>query len=202
MGKAFDITYGKGPDFLKAMVKVMKPGKKKFDMTTWCDVPPGSGLGSSSAIMISQISTLSGYLGRNVTSDELAKLAFQIERKELGIKGGLQDQYACTFGGFNFIEFKDNSVIVTPLRLSRQILNELSSSLLLFDTQITRSSSAIIASQIKNYSSDKVIEVLSKMKELAYQAKELVIKGELIEFGKLLHSSWNLKKTVESTILK
>lgn len=200
MGKAFDITYGKGPDFLKAMLKVMKPGKKNFEITTWCDVPPGSGLGSSSAIMISQISTLSTFLGRILTSYELAKLAFQIERKELGIKGGLQDQYACTFGGFNFIEFKKESVVVTPLRLSRQILNELSSSLLLFDTQITRSSSAIIDSQIKNYTSNHVVEILSKIKSLAFEAKDLIIKGDLIEFGKLLDYSWNLKKTVEKTI--
>lgn len=199
-GKAFDPKYGNGPDLLKSMLKIMNPTKRGFEITTWCDVPPGSGLGASSAIMISQISSLSEYLGKRLPTYELAKLAFKIERKELKIKGGLQDQYACTFGGFNFIEFKGKSVTVTPLRLPNEIVNELSSSLLLLDTQITRSSSQIISSQIKSYSSTKVINVLDKMKQLAYKAKDLIIKGKLVEFGEMLDETWNLKKTVEKTI--
>ena len=199
-GKAFDLKYGKGPDLLKAMLKIMKPTKKKFEITTWCDVPPGSGLGASSAIMISQISCLSEFLGKKPSTYELAKLAFRIEREELKIKGGLQDQYACTFGGFNFIEFKGKSATVTPLRLPNEVLNELSSSLLLIDTQITRSSSQIINSQIKNYTSSEVIDVLDEMKKLAFKSKDLIIKGKLIELGESLDYSWNLKKSVEKTI--
>lgn len=199
-GKAFDLEYGKGPDLLKSMIKIMNPRKKGFEIMTWCEVPPGSGLGASSAMMISQISSLSEYLGKKLPTYELANLAYKIEREELKIKGGLQDQYACTFGGFNFIEFKGKSATVTPLRLPNEIINELSSSLLLFDTKITRSSSKIISSQIKNYDSDKVKNVLDGMKQLAYEAKKLIIKGDLIRFGELLDESWNLKKTVEKTI--
>ena len=198
--KFFDITYGNGPDLLKAMLKILKPSKKKFEITTWCDVPPGTGLGASSAIMISQISSLCKYLGKSLTSYHLAQLAFKIEREELAIKGGLQDQYACTFGGFNFIEFGKKSVTVLPIRISNEILNELSSSLLLFDTQVSRSSSKIIKNQIKNYSSDKVVEVLIKMKKMVYEARNLLIKGNLLEFAKILDESWNLKKTIEETI--
>lgn len=199
-GRSFDLKYGNGPDLLKSMLKVMNPTKKSFEITTWCDVPPGSGLGASSAIMISQISSLSEYLGKKLPTYELANLAYRIEREELKIKGGFQDQYACTFGGFNFIEFKGKSATVTPLRLPDEIVNELSSSLLLFDTRITRSSSQIINSQIKNYNSDEIISVLDKIKQLAYKAKELIIKGKLIEFGEMLDESWNLKKTIEKTI--
>jgi D-glycero-alpha-D-manno-heptose-7-phosphate kinase len=89
-----------------------------FDLFLYSDAPPGSGLGSSSSLMVSLVGLLKEFRSLALVDYEISHLAYQIEREQLGIKGGMQDQYAATFGGFNFIEFFKERVVVNPLRVS------------------------------------------------------------------------------------
>jgi D-glycero-alpha-D-manno-heptose-7-phosphate kinase len=102
-----------------------------FDLFLNTSAPPGSGLGASSALMVSLIGVLADQHGLSLTNYEIAELAYVVERKDLGLKGGMQDQYAASFGGFNFIEFHADRVVVNPLRIPAPILNELEANLVL-----------------------------------------------------------------------
>ena len=130
------------------MMKDFNRGKGLgVQLTTMVDAPPGSGLGSSSALVVALVEVFRAGMiaaGRY----DVAHLAYEIERKDLGLAGGKQDQYAAAFGGFNFIEFLSNDrVIVNPLRLPHQVLNELQSSLVICFTGQSRASELIIADQ-------------------------------------------------------
>jgi D-glycero-alpha-D-manno-heptose-7-phosphate kinase len=137
-----------------------------------------------------------------MTDYEIANLAYDVERKDVGIPGGLQDQYASTFGGFNLIEFKKDSNIVNPLRIKRETLNELEYSSLLCFTGTTRRSGGILQRQIESYEhkDSKVMEALERMKELTLQMKDSLLTGNLTEFARLLNSEWITKKALDSAI--
>ncbi|MGZ3521880.1 MAG: GHMP family kinase ATP-binding protein, partial [Vulcanimicrobiaceae bacterium] len=160
------------------------------------DAPPGSGLGSSSTMIVALIEALAREQGIHVSNYQKADLAFQIERNDLGIMGGLQDQYAAAFGGFNFIEFTSNGVFVTPLRLSADLLSELHYHLLLCYTGKTRFSGNILTEQTSNVvSADaEVMDSLAGMKDLTISLKRALLKGQLYEFGALLDEAWTLKR--------
>jgi len=198
--KFFDKSYRGKTNLAKAVINVMKPKKLGFEILTTCDAPPGTGLASSTAVITSMVGSLKSFIDISLTSYEIAELVYEIERKELAIKGGLQDQYACTFGGFYFIEFKNNEVIVNPLRIKREIVQELESNLLLVDTGVPRSSSKIHSIQSKKYSEDSVIKTLDTLKEQAYELKTHILKGNLKKFGETLHSSWETKKQISEII--
>jgi len=198
-----ELKYDGNLDLVKAAVKIFREVEDYgFDMTLSCDAPPGSGLGSSSAVMVAIIGAFKELLKKPLTSYEIADLAYRLERIELGIKGGLQDQYAATFGGFNFIEFKKASVIVNPLRIKREILNELHSNLMLFDTGKTRLSARILERQISaTQKKEKVVlESLDFLKQLAIDMKNALLHGDLRSFGELLHLGWEYKKKLDSQI--
>lgn len=174
-----------------------------FKMTTYSDAPAGSGLGSSSTMVVAILKAFVEWLNLPLGEYDIAHLAYEIERQDIGLNGGKQDQYAATFGGFNFMEFYENDrVIVNPLRVKNWIINELESSLLLYFTGVSRESAKIIDEQSKNASTnnEKSIEAMHQLKKDAGNMKEALLKGEIIEFGKLLGHSWEEKKKMAKSI--
>jgi D-glycero-alpha-D-manno-heptose-7-phosphate kinase len=174
-----------------------------FKMTTYSDAPAGSGLGSSSTMVVAMIKAFEEWLNLPLGEYDIASLAYKIERGDLSLAGGRQDQYAATFGGFNFMEFYDNErVIVNPLRLKRWIRNELEASLVLLYTGVSRESANIIKEQIEHTEKDdnKNIESMHELKKQAVFMKEALLKGDFIGFSDCLLSGWNAKKNIASSI--
>ena len=197
-----DLKYDGKLDLIKAGFRTLGFGEQGFDITLHADVPPGSGLGSSSAVAVALVGSLFQFANRVLSSYEVADLAIKIERVELGLKGGLQDQYASAFGGFNFIEFKKDSVIVNPLRLRPQITCELLASMLLLDTGTTRLSGDILSREIEGYKNkdSNIVENLHHIKKLAYEMKDSIVKGDLRSVADILHQSWIHKKNLDKSI--
>lgn len=173
-----------------------------FDVNLRYDAVPGTGLGSSSALCVSLIGAFGEWKGTSMTDYDVANLAYDVERKDVGIPGGMQDQYASTFGGFNLVEFRKEANIVNPLRIKRETLNELEYNSLLCFTGTTRRSGGILQRQIESYEhkDSKVLDALEKMKQLTLQMKDSLLTGNLTEFAALLNSEWELKKVLDTAI--
>jgi D-glycero-alpha-D-manno-heptose-7-phosphate kinase len=174
-----------------------------FTMTTYSDAPAGSGLGSSSTMVVAIIKAFVEWLNLPLGEYDIASLAYKIEREDLKLAGGKQDQYAATFGGFNFMEFyNDERVIVNPLRLKRWIRNELEASLVLYYTGISRESGNIINQQIENTNKKNKVS-MDNMHELKNQAvfmKEALLKGDLKSFSNCLLNGWLAKRKIAASI--
>lgn len=183
---------------VKAAFNHMNIKKQNITSILHVDSPPGSGLGSSSALTVALIGAINQLQNKSSDSYEVAKLAYDIERHQVGIKGGMQDQYAAAFGGFNLIEFGKDSVKVKPLKLHDKVKNELLASMVLINTGKTRISAKILEQQIKSYQekNEKTIKILDSIKQMAYDIKNLLIKGNIEELAKLIHESWMLKKNL------
>lgn len=174
-----------------------------FEMTTSIDVPSGSGLGSSSTLAVAIIGAYVEWLKIPLGKYEIAQLAYQIEREDLKMTGGKQDQYAATFGGFNFMEFlADNKVIVNPLQLKKEVIDELNLNLLLYFTSTRRKSALIIDEQVKNTQSKNIvaIEAMHQIKKQAFDMKEALLKLQLDQIGHILDASWESKKKMAKGI--
>jgi D-glycero-alpha-D-manno-heptose-7-phosphate kinase len=173
-----------------------------FELTTWVDAPPGSGLGTSSTLVVAILGAFTQWLGLPLGEYDLAHLAYEIERIDLGMAGGKQDQYAATFGGVNFMEFTGDKVIVNPLRVKDEYLCELANNLVLYHTETSRLSSSIIEQQQKNVSAgnEKSIEAMLKLREQAVMMKEALLKGHLDTIGEILAFGWEHKKKMASGI--
>ena len=172
-------------------------------VTTWSDAPAGSGLGSSSTMVVAILTAYAELLRLPLGEYDLAHLAFEIERKDIGLRGGAQDQYAATFGGVNFIEFHEsNHVIVNPLRVKQWILSELEVSSVLYYTGVSRSSDRIIAQQIESYKSGggKSVEAVHQLKRDAVAMKEALLRGNIRRFGEILGRSWETKRNLADQI--
>lgn len=174
-----------------------------FELTTYVDAPPGSGLGSSSTLVVAILGAFAEWLKLPLGEYDIASLAYKIEREDLGMAGGKQDQYAATFGGVNFMEFyAQDKVIVNPLRIKDKYLNELENNLVLFFTQTSRLSSEIIEKQRENVKqkNEKSIEAMHSLKEQSMRMKEALLKGEVDSIGEILHYGWQHKKAMASGI--
>jgi D-glycero-alpha-D-manno-heptose-7-phosphate kinase len=174
-----------------------------FELTTFVDAPPGSGLGTSSTLVVAILGAFSEWLNLPLGEYDLAQLAYEIERVDLNMAGGKQDQYAATFGGVNFMEFfKDDKVIVNPLRIKSMYLNELAYNLVLYNTETSRVSSRIIEAQSKNVirKNTSSIEAMHKLKQQAIMMKEAILMGKLNKIGKILDFGWQHKKLMAKGI--
>ncbi len=172
-------------------------------MITHCDAPPGSGLGSSSTLAVAMIKAFVEWLRLPLGEYDVARLAYDIERVDLKLSGGRQDQYAATFGGFNFMEFYAHErAIVNPLRIKHWILSELEASLVLYFTGVSRLSSSIIDEQTKNVKENNPasVEAMKLLKEDAIGMKEAVLKGDFAKFAHYIGTSWEAKKKTASGI--
>ncbi len=173
-----------------------------FDVFLHNDAPPGSGLGSSSAIVVALIGALSEHLHLTLDDYALAELAYSIEREEVGIRGGRQDQYAATFGGFNFIEFAPGATVVNPLRLRDETLFELEYRLVFAYVGGQHLSSRIIERQQDNFTNGDTdaISAMDRLKELAYEMKDALLLGRIRDLGALLDEAWAAKKRMAAEI--
>lgn len=174
-----------------------------FTLSTSVDAPAGSGLGTSSTLVVAILGAFAEWLKLPLGEYDLAKLAYDIERIDLNMAGGKQDQYAATFGGVNFMEFSANDkVIVNPLRIKDIYLNELAHNLVLFYTQTSRLSSKIIEAQSANVISknQKSIDAMHQLKKQSVMMKEALLKGDLNEIGEILDFGWTFKKQMADEI--
>ncbi len=174
-----------------------------FRLSTFVDAPAGSGLGTSSTLVVAIIGAFVEWLKLPLGDYDIAHYAYQIERKDLQLSGGKQDQYAAMFGGVNFMEFYEaDKVIVNPLRIKTQYLHELENNLVLYFTATSRESAAIIDEQVKNVhnKNEKSIEAMHQLKEQARRMKEALLRGKLDEFGEILDFGFQQKRKMADNI--
>lgn len=195
----FDLLKGVYNRLVKDYIK--KP--LSFTLTTYVDAPAGSGLGSSSTLVVAIVKAFQEWQNLPLGEYDLAKLAWSIEREDLKMAGGRQDQYAAAFGGFNFMEFSSNEkVLVNPLRIRKEYVNELEFNVLLYYTGTSRLSAKIIESQVKNTKKkdEKAIDAMHKLKQQSLDMKEALLTGNLSKMGELLNTGWENKKKMSSSI--
>lgn len=173
-----------------------------FRMVTHSDAPYGSGLGGSSTLVVAMVRAFAEWWRLPLGEYDVARLAFEIERVDAGLKGGKQDQYAASFGGVNYMEFYGDRVIVNPLRVKEATLTELEASLLLCFTGRSRESAHIIEDQIANASKGhgQSLEAMHRVKDDAREMKEALLMGQLGRFASILDRAWQNKKQMAGTI--
>ncbi|MEI7470955.1 MAG: dehydrogenase [Ferruginibacter sp.] len=194
-------------DLLKAVYNRVQKDygipKRGFKLSTFVDAPAGSGLGTSSTLVVAILGAFVEMLKLPMGDYDIAHYAFEIERKDLQLAGGKQDQYAAMFGGVNFMEFyAEDQVIVNPLRIRPEYMHELENNLVLFFTATSRESASIIKEQVKNVNNknEKSIEAMHQLKEQARRMKEAMLKGKLHHIGEILDFGFQQKRLMASNI--
>ncbi len=195
-------------DLLKAcyiyIMEAFNNGKRiPLELSTYCDAPAGSGLGSSSTLVVAIIRAFVELLNLPLDDYAIAQLAYKIERVKCNLQGGRQDQYSATFGGFNFMEFyAENRSIINPLRIKNWIICELEASLVLFFTGVSRESAKIISDQSDNVKSgeESVIRAMHEVKKEASIMKECLLKGDFEGLVASMKVGWENKKRSAKTV--
>jgi D-glycero-alpha-D-manno-heptose-7-phosphate kinase len=185
------------------LVRQYGPMPSSFRLTTFVDAPAGSGLGTSSTLVVAIIGAFAEWLRLPLGEYDVAHLAYEIEREDLRMAGGKQDQYAATFGGVNYMEFyEEGRVIVNPLRIKPQYLNELENNLLLYFTATSRKSADIIEVQSKNVvdKNAQSIEAMHQLKEQSRMMKEALLRGKVHDIGGILDFGFRFKKQMAAGI--
>ena len=196
-------TLDLGKGVYNRIVKDFNLPALSFKMTTYSDAPAGSGLGSSSTMVVCILKAFVEWLKLPVGDYELARLAYEIERLDLNLSGGKQDQYAAAFGGFNYMEFlKDDMVIVNPLKIKRWIVDELEESMVLYYTGASRQSAQIIDEQKNNTKNGNAttVESLHKIKQSAKDMKQCLLFGDINGFASIVRQGWEDKKRLAKSI--
>ncbi len=167
-----------------------------IDVDVRSDAPPGSGLGGSSALTAAVLGAVTALTGRTLSTYELAELNYTIERIDLKIAGGKQDQYATTFGGFNLIEFHSDRIIVNPLRIDRDILNDLEAHVLLCYTGRVRPDMGLVTQLVDSFREGRqdTLDGLKRQYELVYEMKEALLMGQIEQMGNMFHEAYVNKK--------
>lgn len=187
----------------RRMCRDFNLGRPALTVTTASDAPPGSGLGSSSTLVVAVIEAFREFFSLPMGDYDVARLAYSIERHDCHFQGGRQDQYAATFGGFNVMEFgTDDRVIVNPLRLKPAIVHELEASLVLFHTGASRASARIIEEQTSHVRAGDAdrIEATHELRREAVAMKEALLVGDLPTLARVLSDGWEAKKRLASGI--
>lgn len=192
-------------DIFKAVynriVKDLTHRPLSFSLHTYSDVPSGSGLGGSSTLVVGIIQAFIEWLNLPLGEYDIAKLAYEIEREDLGIVGGVQDQYAATFGGFNFMEFYNQKrVIVNPLRIKNWIVSELEARVVLYFTNITREAKDIEEHKKGKLGDQKSLDAMHTIKQDAVAMKEALFKADFDTLAQILGKSWEAKKVISEIV--
>jgi D-glycero-alpha-D-manno-heptose-7-phosphate kinase len=200
-----ELTFNGHLDLVKAVLRELassRPGRG-LDLTLATDAPPGSGLGSSSALVVAMLAAVGAATGRRWSPAELARTAYQVERVDLKIEGGMQDQYAAAFGGLNFIEFHgEDRVDVQPLHVPGEVLEELERSLLLAWSGQSRTDGGILRRQVDGVlaGSAESLATLGALKALAETMRDALLGGDLATFAEGLHQGWKQKRRLATGI--
>ncbi|HEU5237844.1 MAG TPA: CBS domain-containing protein [Pyrinomonadaceae bacterium] len=190
-----DLAYGTPVDLIVATIKIMRPDFG-LDLHCSCDYAPSSGLGGSAALSSALIGCLNEFREEKLDSYSIAEHSFEVERIELGFPGGWQDQYATVFGGLNYVEFNHQLNSVMPLRLTSNTLHELEERLLLCHTGRAHLGGQIQQKNSQRQTDEKMIAFGARAKEIALAMKAGLLRGNLGDFGRLLHETWELKKSL------
>ncbi len=196
-----DLYYNGKHDLVKAIIKLMQPDFG-FEMYIHNDLPPGRGLGSSASIAVLIFSLFNQLMDTRHNDYTIAELAFRAEREELKIKGGWQDQYATIIGGFNLMEFSKDKSLVYPLKLKKEVIEELENHILLCYIGKSRDSGEVHKQQEQSFFQEEK-EKISKMlrlKEITYEIRESLLMNHLETFGRLLNETWNIKRSLSGAI--
>lgn len=179
----------------------MNPGFG-FEIHIFNDLPPGRGLGSSSTLSVLLVGLISQIQGIKYDDYKIAELAYKVEREELKINGGWQDQYAAVTGGFNFMEFRGDKTLVYPLRLKEEIVNEFNHHLLLCYVGKSHFSGDLHKSQENSFKAneEQVTNNLNELKNIAVNIKECLLVNDLEKIGGFLHQSWMNKRNIDESI--
>ncbi|MCL2032297.1 MAG: kinase [Methanomassiliicoccaceae archaeon] len=186
-------------DLIKAVTNYFEV-RGGFDILIQSDAPAGSGLGGSSTMMVAMISAVSKWLGTDMGPGETADLAYRLEREDIGLKGGKQDQYAAAYGGFNLMDIDADGVKVRKLDIDDDVANELQYRSLLCYTGMSRESAEIISSQIDSFNRGENEKALDESKRLAREIGKALTEGDIEKAGGLLHESWGYKKQFSEKI--